>query len=180
MLLKIEIRDKNGKLVSSEEKRCKSFLIAFLKTLETQLRQTNVTIIDTGNVARSVGPHATNFWTIAGVGITTQGILVGTGTTPPTNSDYAMETLIAHGSGAGELSYGSQSHVTTGIVGENVDLQLVRAFTNSSGATITIREVGLANERSGPWYFLLIRDSVEKPVLDGQTATATYTLRTKA
>jgi hypothetical protein len=93
---------------------------------------------------------------MAAVGSLT-GIVVGTGTNPVAVSDYNLQTPIAHGTGAGQLSYGSVS-VLDGytVSGSNAYFTLTRTLGNDSGASITINEVGYIFS-STPGAFLFDR-----------------------
>jgi len=179
-LYTLEVKDKNGKTVSKETKPCKSFVLQFLQVLEGQLDPDNSIVIkDTSNVDQTCDENEHAFDISAIVGTTTYGLLVGTGTTPVTTTDYTMETLIAHGTGAGELSYGVASKVTTAEVGVNVDFQTLRTFTNTSGNTINVTEIGLACVANLNYLMLILHEIVAStPVLNGQTLTVTITLRT--
>ena len=190
-LLKCEVRDpKTGKLVSTMEKKCESFTIAFLQILEAYMRGTaaTVSVRDIDNTLQSL-PHAT-----ASLGVVIMvyavddddayGTIVGTGTTAPTNLDYVIETPIAHGVGAGQLDYNVQSFTTAGVVGPNVDFILTRTFLNGSGGDITVEEIGIyARSKNTPAgdtkYFLILRDVTGGVVVaNGLTLTVTITLRT--
>ena len=104
------------------------------------------------------------------------GIVVGTGTNAVTISNYALQTKIATGTGAGELSYGActvDSDVT--IDGSTAYFQIYRTFTNSSGAGITIQEIGIIKLITGTsYYFLLERSLSENTIADAASATLTY------
>jgi len=180
--LKVQVTDKNGKVVSTIEKKSESFVLQFLQFIQVQLMQTGVSIKDNTNTARNVIKYDANLKGLGLVNDDTDGILVGTGTTTPTNTDYVMETLIDHGVGATQLSYGSQSIIAAQEVGANVDFQVVRAFLNSSGGTINVTEAGLqVIGRYSSTYadFLIIHDVFGAvAVADGETITVTYTLRT--
>ena len=173
--------NKTGKIISQTPfRRSKSFVLQFLQILEVQgYPSVGVSIKDTSNTPRAVDKHENAFKLEAAVGDVTIGTVVGTGTTSPTNSDYALETLIAHGVGAGELSYGAQSKTTTAVVAPNVDFILTRTFNNGSGGTINVTEAGIYCIAYAAWYFMILHDvfaAVE--VANGQTLTVTYTFRT--
>jgi len=88
------------------------------------------------------------------------GIVVGTGTTPPTVSDYSMETKITHGTGAGQLSYAAETVPTAPTTsGTKRYFEHQRQFTNNSGAQITVNEIGIIGRQfSAAYYFLICRD----------------------
>jgi len=118
------------------------------------------------------------------------GMVVGTGSTAPTISDYAMETQIADGVGGGELEYGNQAY---GLPTSNLTTShftLTRNFSNLSGADITVYEIGLylmACIGSALYeeaislddyykYFMTIRDVIGAGILvqAGETLTVNY------
>ena len=177
---------KTGKIISKTAfKRSKSFVKQFLQILEANMfPSVNIANVkDIGNVDRDLVENSQNGNFESPVGNTNYGITVGTGTTAPTNIDYVMETLIAHGVGAGQLSYGVQSKTTTDVVGANVDMILTRTFTNSSGGTINVTEAGMQmiamDDTVTARWFLVTRDTFAAvAVNNGQVLTVTYTIRT--
>lgn len=174
---------KTGKIIRKTKlKRSKSFVLQFLQILEIQMfPSVNVTITDISGNSYSSADNVGNFSCEGAVGNTNQGTVVGTGTTTETNTDTAMETLIAHGVGAGQLSYGATSKTTTAEVGANVDFIITRTFTNSSGGSINVTEAGLHCLYNGTRYGLAIRDVFSAVAVgNGQVLTVTYTLRTTA
>lgn len=177
---RLVVRDKKGELVSDTgPKRSRSFLIAFLQLLECHMYPSvNVNIQDKTDTTRSVLEHANSFAVEAAVG-SAVGLLVGTGTTTPTNTDYVIETIINHGTGAGQLQHGATSKITTQEVGANVDFQIIRTFTNGSGGTINVTESAFLARAVTAFYLTILRDTFTAvPVLNTQTLTVTYTLRT--
>jgi len=112
------------------------------------------------------------------------GVVVGTGTATPTPNDYALGNQIANGTGNGQLQYnahlfnptpqtiGSTANLTTtttpasGILpvsGNTTSFQVSRQFTNQSGASITVSEVGLyTNTING--VTLIVHDLLSSPV----------------
>jgi len=118
-------------------------------------------------------------------GETEAGILVGSGTTAESNTDFALATQIAHGTSAGQLQYGSTGFTAPTEAAGNVDWVITRAFTNGSGATVTVREIGCAggeatNTPTTTTGRLLVRDVLPSavPVANGQVLTVQYTWRT--
>lgn len=69
------------------------------------------------------------------------GTVIGTGTTAPTFTDDTMDTLVTHGSGAGQMLYEQCSVVNQAT---NQELFVGRTFRNDSGSPVTINEIGLA------------------------------------
>jgi hypothetical protein len=81
----------------------------------------------------------------AGEGVSSYGVVIGTGTTPVNMEHYSMSAQIIHGSGSGQLY-----HYAAGIAGSYVDYvnntawgSAQRNFTNYSPSAITVKEVAL-------------------------------------
>ena len=194
LLHRIDIYDKNGKLVKTTgDMKSHSFVLQFLQMMEIHMAHAfgsnpdSIQVKDTGGILRTWSYTSAQylpylFTTEAEANNVEYGILVGTGTTTPAQDDYALETKILHGSTSGKLQYGATVVNEAAIVGSNVDMVVTRTFINASGATITIREVGLAvYERwsgSTAYYFLWAHDSVNQSVDNTYVAVVTYTLRT--
>ena len=178
-LYTLEVKDKNGKTVSKVTKPCHSFVLAFMQLIEVQFYGSSVTIKDTAGANQAITTNQYNLLSGGPVGDANKGTLVGTGTTPVDNLDYVMETLIAHGVGAGQLSYAGNSKVTTAEVGANVDFQFLRSFVNSSGDTINVTEIGIYSQMIADKLGMTLHEIVTStPVLNGQTLTVTITFRT--
>lgn len=184
------IRKEKGKIVEdSGWKPSRSYVIQFLRWLfQVNRGASDVAVTDTGGVSRTIGlvnPAYDNIgYVMAGAGDDTFGIQVGTGTATPTNTDYSLQSKITNGTGPGQLVYGSQQATDPAITAAgNVDFLLTRDFTNGSGATITVKEIGVVirvRDKDGYFrFFLILRDVVTpRDVLDGQTLTVQYKLRT--
>jgi hypothetical protein len=183
-----EIRDsKTGKLLKRTRKRnCRSFVIGFMKHLEFVLAHAYGTTPDPVSTPDSTGSSQTisnnnvsNTCACEAPGNdSSYGILVGTGTTAVTTSDYAVETQITHGSGGGQLNHGAC--VVGGAVdaGSGCTLTISRQFGNASGSQITIRELCLCSKTYSNKVYLLSRDIVTQAVDNGNTATAIIEIST--
>jgi len=169
--------------------RSRSFVKNYLVHVECAFKDLDTAgAVDTGGVARTLqrptGGTAPFMKTNAADNIGYMGIQVGTGTTTPTNTSYSLAALIAHGVGAGQLDYGATSFTATAVVGSNVDMVISRTMYNGSGGTITVNEIGVVGQSidnvGGTRYLLLILDVLAsgQPVLDTETITVQYTLRT--
>jgi len=180
-LLTLKVADKNGKTISEVTHEMKSFVLQFLQLLEAHMYPSvNVNIQDVTDTTKSVTKGTVTFHSEWAVTDDDRGIMVGIGTTPPTNTDVAMETKIVHGTGAGQLSYGATSKTTTTEVGANIDFVFTRTFNNGSGNTINVTETGIiCIATNTTTYFLIAHDTFSAvAVANGQTLTVNYTLRT--
>lgn len=117
-------------------------------------------------------------------------IVVGTGDTPFSADDYALDTLIANGSGSGELS-----HLTTvrgaltydsSVGAEKWTMAISRIFNNNSGGDITVKEAGLyTTSFDFPFYSISMTEPIYNersvlsstvPVPNGGQLTVTYNI----
>jgi len=183
---RILIHDKNGNLIKRTQwRKSRSFVIQFLEILYSQFNETNYDTTTTGGVDETIDfDYAASCMAFrAGAGVDVCGVVVGTGTTPPTNTDYALEAQIPHGTATGQLDYASTSVSTPAVVGANVDLTVSRTFTNSSPASITVNEIGIycaIRTLAATRYAMVVRDVLPSPetIPVASTLTVQYILRT--
>ena len=177
----LEVRDPCGRLVSRRKERLHSFVRGFLDLLYAQMENTGKTVVDIGGTGRTVAGSPSNFNQVVYAGDDGDGLLVGTGTTAVAIGDYSIETLIAHGSGSGQLDYKVQTLVDPATVGSSRSFEIRRLFENKSGASITINEWALYADMgpSSEWTALMIREIVSggQAVGDNFTANLVVTIK---
>lgn len=109
--------------------------------------------------------------------ITNGGIWIGTGDTAYSFEQYAMSAIVSHGTETGNLVYGVMAHQTPVYTSETKEWAqtIKRVFNNNSGATITIKETGLAGSAS----ILNARDvlGTADVLNEGAQYTVTYTVK---
>jgi hypothetical protein len=81
---------------------------------------------------------ALNWWNSGDTGYDGSGIVIGTGTTSPSRTDYALVAKIAHGSGTGQIYYNRQTYELL----TDYSFRLTREFTNA-GSDLLVAEAGL-------------------------------------
>jgi len=204
------VKDKDGKIIKQHKQHSHSFLMNFLANLAELMansynditnwyayRSTNGTWWTIASVAANAGEI---FATFDSANDSTYGIVVGTGTSPPTPMDYQLENQIKNGTGSGQLVYGSHlvsptpassalqgssSEPATGILtpsGNTTSFQMSRTFQNLSGASITVSEVGVIIEQLGNGgtviQVLIIHDLLSSPITVPPNAVLTivYTI----
>lgn len=190
LLITRTIRDKNGNIVKQVKSEAKSFVKAFMQCLEVVIAHNSgnpsdgATVKDTSNADQGINVSTEdadeNFACESPANDDSYGVQIGIGTTAPVVTDYTIETQILHGvSTASKMEHGATSVQAAGVSGSNMEMTITRAFVNSSGGTIVVKEVGLVNTwTTADWKFLLIHDAVNDSVADGQTYTITYTFTT--
>lgn len=175
----VTVSDTSGRVVQNYKRKSDSYVAAMNDFLGwTFLTGSMTGVIDTSNTSRSVA--ATRPTQVVNTGTTNvYGLVVGTGTNAVAISDYQLQTIIANGTGAGQLSYFAMSAVVPNTSGGTRSFTLTRAFKNNSAGSITVNELGLIMwETTDSWYFLIVRDVIGggQVVTVGQTLTITYTI----
>jgi len=116
--------------------------------------------------------------TNAGTAVQTWGIQVGTGTAAESINDTALNTLIAHGTSVGQLQYGPVTFGAPSTTATTTTFRHTRVFTNGSGGTVTVQEIGLTSGDATN-NFLLVRDLTGAvAVTNGQQLTVNYDFTT--
>ncbi|MBS7612476.1 hypothetical protein KEJ27_09830 [Candidatus Bathyarchaeota archaeon] len=157
--------DKDADLVMRNFVRWLYHLLAQYALADTP----SVTLVDAGGTARTghIGRSTTaslkysrNVATGAGqadIGMDTSGIVIGSGTTAPSRTDYAMQSLIPHGTGAGQITYNRQTYEEL----NEYSFRLTREFTNA-GSDLNVSEAGLYNltlvNSDSVYQILFLRD----------------------
>jgi len=183
--IEVEVRDKNGKLLSKVKVPSRSYVLNFGKALYGLMASINmteypITVQDTVNTGRNY-PQLTSqneacFYVKAGSGDDTFGVMIGTDDTAVSVNDYNMKVKIGNGTGSGQMVYGTSTLEAPTVVDSTIRWRLTRAFTNNSGASITVKECGIAFKWR-TYYALILRDVLPSPqtVPDGATLTLRYT-----
>jgi len=208
-----EFTDDRGIVHRTQRRKSHSFVQGFLKShfLFLNGSGTNVSITDVGGTGRSIGSNSNQFENTflstapgrGGAGLTyggrlsthanqkgststNNGIVVGTGTTSVTPTDYQLATLVADGSSSGQIEYFSSSGGTFAVAGSTGSFVLERLFRTGSGGPITINEVGVyacvgrvgRTDVNDLWHACIIRDIVSPgfAVADGAYMRVTYTI----
>ncbi|GAI77413.1 unnamed protein product, partial [marine sediment metagenome] len=106
------------------------------------------------------------------------GIRVGTGNTPVAIDDYAVETPIAEGTGAGEMNHQVCTIATSVVAAPSCSFLVSRAMVNNSPAEVTVREAAIYM-RMGAYYGCGARDVFGAPqaVPIAGTITVNWTLQ---
>ena len=175
------IKNAKGEIIRTRTTAMKSFVANLLHFLYYHCTAaTSSGIKDTaGNTHSSV---CAEFDLTGDAADSTHGIHIGTDSTTPAATDYAMAAKIAHGTGAGQMSYGATTVGSCAVDGNNYKLTVTRSFTNSSGGPITVKEAGLVFKFTATpsLYYLIARDLINGVtgyvVANGQTIDITYTI----
>lgn len=175
--LKITQRTPSGLLVCENDwVELNSIVTQWVNIEHLYMTASTNNIIDITNTSRSFTIAAIDNSTVLGAGGEGWGIMVGTGTNAVAIGDYALQTAVAHGTGAGQLSFGANSITTAPTTsGSKRYFQLSRGFTNNSGGNITLNEVALYLRNTvGSWTFCMERSLVTHTINNGNVSTYVY------
>lgn len=199
----LEVRDGNGKVIRCLKQRSHSWVRNAYNVIFSMLagKDGDDATFEAGklNLKRTdgviySGSYPLQYYQRATIDATSQGyrgpagqdewgILLGSGTNPESFEDYGLQTKIADGTGAGQLSYiESEPHsITYEPATLSLKNTLVRYFNNNSGGDIDVNEVGLAANSLGTmnWRFLMARDKLTSTVTVPNTGQlkVTYTVQ---
>jgi hypothetical protein len=113
--------------------------------------------IGTSGQISGYGKAAFSWYNLGAVANDVAGIVIGTGTTPPSRTDYALVSKIPHGTGSGQIYYNQQTYELL----SDYSFRLTREFTNA-GSDLSVAEAGLIYNtyiNSTARYLLLLRDT---------------------
>jgi hypothetical protein len=171
----------NGKVVYSHKAESKSFVKNLGIVLAGMLREvSSVSVTNTAGGTASVetiSDHPgyfqydyTTMYMNAGDNDDSFGIIVGSGSTPVSPSDYALASKISHGTSPGQLDYDTHT-VTTSYTDTSSYVEIARTFMNKSGGDVVVSEVGLVVwAYNKPVYvttdvkYLIARDLLPNPI----------------
>jgi len=199
----MEVRNANGELVDGLTMKSNSWLRGAYNLLAFQFMNLRMNVTDgvaTGYSAGSMNMKDTyantrnnatiigmsdNDSILGGLGNAEKGIVVGTGDNAETLNGFQLSAKILHGAEVNKLSYAAQSTPVFSYASatKKWTSTITRIFNNNSGASITVKEVGIYSAASGGGVnvgFMLSRDllTVEnyKTVPNGGQLTVTYTI----
>lgn len=142
---------RDGKVIFERREPSRSLLAAYaIMQLAMWGAQSN-TMTDTNGVEIQVNGASPGVVQInAGSGVTTYGIVVGSGSQTVSPLVDKLAAQIPNGTGSGQLVYQNMS-MSGGVTisGNTTSFTFSRMFTNVSGNTITVTEVGIIAYISG-------------------------------
>jgi len=169
--IRAELRDRQGKLIRRLPWRpAQSLLKQFIQCLAIQAAQANQTIKLVSGADQSVGTSPDALRVDGPAADTVKGIVIGTGTNPVAMADYKLQTQVTT----------NITHSVVSFAVENPDantwrVAISRIFTNQTGASLGIREVGLYNKIGVvPAAICLDRTLYSVDVPNGVAVTLTY------
>jgi hypothetical protein len=187
--LKIKVINEKGKCIYYRRYRSRSFVINFLNNIFTNLSGQGITIINTSG-SPYTAQNIDSIIVADKANDNNYGIQIGTGTTAPSITDTRLSQLITNGTGPGQMQYGGVN--VTGAVTNTTNntgyITVTRTFTNNSGASITVSEVGLVAFTGGYFisgavqsnqFYLIIHDLLPTPITvpNGSSLSISYEIQ---
>jgi len=186
---RVVVRDAKGKIKYIEEAPSRSFILNFLYIwwLCFNLNSTDSVSVTSPSGAQTtmtlIQPMGWYNW-YDGPSAPYSGIQVGSGTSSPSASSPYLESLILNGTNPGQLEYSASSVTSPSVSSNPATLSVSKTFTNDSGGSVTVGEIGLAmqlrNDNTGQYEAaLMVHDVLSSAVSvpNGSTITVTYTLQ---
>jgi len=192
----LEVRDKHGKLIRRIRGESHSWTRWFLGLLKGQFATRHMVAIGGGNetVKDITGADQTyprhddstlqTYYKDISVDCPgnddSYGVVVGDDDTPNIADQLALNSQIAHGSGAGQLVYGAHTFESVSDADGEFGFRIIRSFTNNSGSTVTVKEIGIyaraCSVEAVSFYVCLARDVLATPqsIPDGAALTVRY------
>jgi len=188
LFYKVEVTDKDGRVVQREEGPSHSYVRQWNEILHLQAAA--IYIGGGGTIKMTDGSTESNayysvrsFASNAGIGIDRSGLRVGKDSTPVSINDYALGAPIAEGTGLDQLEHQLTYFTGPSVAGSVLSFTMQRSFVNHSGVTINgIQEIGNYIEFTGSMLgrvALGFRDVLGSSfsIPDGGAITVTYTLQ---
>ena len=149
--LVIVVRDKDGKIINIHKQRSHSPTPNFIQ----MLLGSPFTIININGTSNNWA-FTNGAYTYPNTATNNPSYLVmiqvGSGQQSNPYSAYSLAAPIANGSGSGQLLYGSPSIAPNiAVSGSSASFVIYQSYTNNSGATITITEVGVVVNIVNNW-----------------------------
>jgi hypothetical protein len=192
--LTFKITDANGTVIKEWTEPAHSLNENFATIIWALWDAAQAEVTDTGGTAIYIRGASGGAWSVtAPSGNTSYGIVIGSGASAgstPSPSTYKLVAQIPQGTSSGQIEYGAVSLTAVGVSGQTSSFTISRSFTNVSGASLTVTEIGLAVYITGfamttvstasavtSDYILISYDipSSAISVANGQTLTITYT-----
>jgi len=183
--LKIKVIDGSGKCTYYRRYRSRSFVANFLRTIFTNLSGQSINNVNTSGGSYGISRYD-SITVNDGSNDDGYGILIGSGTSAPTIIDYNLSQVISNGTGVGQMQYGAVS-VTGAVTNTTTNsgyITVTRTFTNNSGSSITVSEVGLVAYSQAETFqsnqaFLIIHDLLPSPITvpNGSSLSISYEIQ---
>jgi len=164
-----EVKDPHtGRIEQKGDQVGRSFLKQFLQQLYMCMSGVTQTFKDIG------GTNRAGSWNYGEYNFLYYNFLIGSSNQAVSWTDYNLITPIANGSGEGKMAYGSITHTAAAYDDTRVWNRETRSFTNNSGASITINEIGYQTYIPISGYYMLIMRDLTDGIVVPATKVITF------
>lgn len=169
--------DRNRKLVSFSSFVPNSVVQGWIGLLTIGMTNSSHYLIDVSGSSRNMQSSSGNLRLNGSINDASLGIVCGTGTDAVSITDYNLKSLIQPGTGSGQLQYSTVDFPNDYVVDIATALTDIRRFfTNSSGNSITVREIGIICYGYQSYRILIERTLINETLADGESLEVTYRL----
>ena len=169
IFIKAQLKDPSGRVVRDFDfKEAHSFVGNWIKALFVTMGGGSIGINNVTGGLTTVAINNGILTIAAAANVTTNGILIGSGTNPPTLGDYNLQTQIT-----ANVYHQIVNFFMNTPSASAMELAINRAFLNNTGSALTINEVGLVAAYAGA-NFLLDRTRYTIVVPIGLSICFTY------
>ncbi len=169
--------DRNHNVISFSSFVPNSVVQGWIGLLTTQFSSASTSIVDVYGNSRNILPSEANFMVSADLNSAGYGIIVGSGTDPVSINDNHLKAPVSPGTGAGQLQYSAVDFPNRFLVDTATALTDIRRFfTNNSGATIQVNEIGIVCYGYSSYRILIERTLINETLQDTESLEVTYRL----
>jgi hypothetical protein len=194
--LTFKITDANGTVIKEWTEPAHSLNTNFANIIYALWNASTIGVSDIGGNSIVInGASGGTMAITAPSGNTSYGIVIGSGASAgstPSPSAYKLSAQIPQGTSSGQIEYGAVTLNSPTLSGQTTSFTISRSFTNVSGATLTVTEIGIIAYLTG-WAMQQVVSGTTSPtssdytliaydipssaisVQNGQTLTITYT-----
>ena len=177
--IELELKDNDGKVLEKRRFPSHTYVLHFFIAIASHFASRSMTVTKIDGTATTTSPTSTyayyDLGANGGYGETTKGIVIGTSDTPYSPTNNSLQSIINHGSGVGQMFYGVQVIDAPQQITGGYRFVLSRVFTNASGSSITVKEIGIYVYMCSSIYIMMTRDViVPVTVGNGQSLTVRY------
>lgn len=173
----VEHRSASGQLLKRSSFIPNSVVQAYIGLLSVQLCGNYIYVRDINNSNNNVSPAASNLNINAVINDDTYGIVVGSGTNSVTINDYKLQSKILQGIGENLLQYSAMEFPSLYVVNSTKAFtSFRRLFTNLSGSSITINELGVYTKSFNNKIYCIERTLYNSVLADEEALSVTYVL----
>ena len=167
--------DRHNNVISYSSFVPQSVVQGWIGLLTCQFTNNSTSIVDVLGNSRNIQPQATNLKLNADINDAGIGIICGSGSAPVSINDYNLQTLIQPGNGTDQLQYSSVDFPNIFLVDTATALTDIRRFfTNNSGGSINVREIGIKCYGYSSYRILIERTLINETLADGESLEVTY------